>query len=232
MSGKYTTLLFDADNTLLDFNKSEYTSLVKTLEYYGVPVTEENIETYVKINQSLWKQLEKKEITKPQLKQIRFRRFFDTIGFDFKKDTLEVNEHYLGLLSECGYTMDGAQELCKKLSDKGYKLYIVTNGIAKAQARRLEKSGLLPYISDVFVSETIGYPKPDVRFFDYVLEKISEQDKSRIAVIGDSLSSDIKGAYDSNIDSIWLNLNNEPSPIGFTANHTVTSLKELEKIFF
>lgn len=230
MSRKYTTVLFDADNTLLDFSKSEHMSLIKTLEDYGVPVSAQNIKTYVEINQSLWKQLEKKEITKPQLKQIRFRSFFDTIGFKFDGDPLEVNEHYLGLLSECGYIMEGAQDICKNLTDKGYKLYIVTNGIAKTQARRLEKSGLLPYISDVFVSETIGYPKPDKRFFDYVLERISEQEKSKVVVIGDSLSSDIKGAYNSSIDSIWLNLNNEPSPVSFSPDYTVRSLKELEEI--
>lgn len=230
MRMKYTTILFDADNTLLDFDKSEHIALVKTLNFYGVDTSDENISTYVKINQSLWKQLEKKEITRAELKQIRFRRFFDAIGFSFNGDTLEVNEHYLNELSNCGYIMDGADELCKKLTEKGYILYIVTNGIAKAQNRRLEKSGLLPYISDVYISESIGYPKPDKRFFDHVLQNIAEKDKSRIVVIGDSLSSDITGAHNSSLDSIWLNLNGESSPVGPEPVHTVSRLNELEAI--
>lgn len=231
MKNKYTTILFDADNTLLDFSKSEHNSLIKTMEFYGVPVTENNINTYVKINDSLWKRLEKKEITKPELKKIRFRMFFDSIGFPFEKDALEVNEHYLGLLSQCGYTMDGAQELSKRLSEAGYELYIVTNGVAKTQALRLEKSGLLPYFKDVFVSEAIGIPKPDKRFFDYVLERINEKDKNRIVVIGDSLSSDIRGAENSGLDSIWLNLNNASLPGDLNPVATVTKLSEIEKLF-
>lgn len=232
MERRYTTILFDADNTLLDFSLSENRSIVKTLEYYGVEASSENVKTYVEINLALWKQLEKKEITKSELKQIRFKRFFDTIGFSFDGDTFEVNEHYLALLSECGYTISGAKELCEKLTDAGYKLYIVTNGIAKTQAKRLSKSGLLPYVSDVFVSEAVGFPKPDKRFFDYVLDRIDERDKSKVIVIGDSLSSDIKGACDSGLDSIWLNSNGAPSPDGFSATYTVTCLKELESILF
>ena len=231
MKNKYTTILFDADNTLLDFSKSEYNSLIKTLEHYGVPVTENNINTYVKINDSLWKRLEKKEITKPELKKIRFRLFFDSIGFAFGGDALEVNEHYLGLLSQCGYTMDGAEALTKKLSEAGYELYIVTNGVAKTQALRLEKSGLLPCFKDVFVSEAIGIPKPDKRFFDYVLERINEKNKNRIVVIGDSLSSDIRGAENSGLESIWLNLNNAPLPCDLHPVATVTKLSELETLF-
>ena len=231
MNKKYTTILFDADNTLLDFSKSEHNSLIKTMEHYGVPVTENNISTYVSINEALWKRLEKKEITKPELKRIRFRMFFDSIGFTFDGDALEVNEYYLSLLSQCGYTMDGAEALSEKLAEAGYELYIVTNGVAKTQALRLEKSGLLPYFKDVFVSEAIGIPKPDKRFFDYVLDKINEKKKDRIIVIGDSLSSDIRGAENSGLDSIWLNLYDTPLPCDLNPIATVTNLNELEKIF-
>ncbi len=232
MKNKYSTILFDADNTLLDFSKSERLSLIRTMEDYGVPIIENNINAYISINDSLWKRLEKKEITKPELKQIRFRTFFDSIGFTFHGDTLEVNEHYLSLLSQCAYTMDGATELSKKLYLAGYDLYIVTNGIAKTQAQRLEKSGLLPFFKDVFVSEAIGIPKPDKRFFDYVLERISEKDKSRIVVIGDSLSSDIRGAENSGLESIWLNLNGTAIPDDLRPVCTVSNLNELESLFF
>lgn len=231
MDKKYTTLLFDADNTLLDFDKSERMSLIKTMEHYCVPVSEENINKYVEINVGLWKLIEKKEITKPELKQIRFKRFFESIGFETDADTLEVNEYYLNNLSSCGYTVEGAEELCRKLFDKGYKLHIVTNGIAKTQARRLAKSGLTDYIGETFVSEAIGYPKPMKEFFDYVLDCLPEKDKSKIIVIGDSLSSDIKGAINSGLDCIWLNPARSPLPEDYNIKYTVSSLKELENIF-
>ena len=43
---KFTTLLLDADNTLLDFDKDEYQALVKALEHYSVPATKENTDLY------------------------------------------------------------------------------------------------------------------------------------------------------------------------------------------
>lgn len=231
MNKKYSTLLFDADNTLLDFSTAEHISLVRTMKNYGVPVNDDNIRAYVDINNSLWKRLEKKEITKPELKQIRFRLFFDTIGFGFSGDTLEVNEHYLELLSQCGYTMSGATELAEKLFLAGYEIYIITNGIAKTQAQRLKKSGLLPFVKEVFVSEAVGFPKPDKRFFEHVLQKIPEKDKNKIMVIGDSLSSDILGAANAGLDCIWLNAENTALPEGYRVDYTVNSLKELENIF-
>ena len=82
----------------------------------------------------------------------------------------------------------------------------------------------------MFVSEAIGIPKPDKRFFDYVLEKINEKDKNRIVVIGDSLSSDIRGAENSGLDSIWLNLNDASLPDDLNPVATVTNINELEKL--
>ncbi len=206
MSSKYTTILFDADNTLLDFDKDERQALIRTLEDYGVPVTKENIITYVNINKSLWKKIETGEITKPELKRTRFKLFFDAIDFHCDEEPLTVNEHYLSLLGEGGNTLTGAVELCKELKKEGYDLYIVTNGVAATQAKRLTKAGLLPYFTEVFVSETVGYQKPRKEYFDYVLNTVKEKDTSRILLVGDSLSSDIQGAMNVGLPCCWLNL--------------------------
>ena len=127
---KFTTILFDADDTLLDFHKDERQALEKALTHYGVPVTEENIKIYSDINQGMWKQLEKGEITKPELKRTRFKKFFEAIDFVCEEDPLTVNEYYLSLLGEGGNTLEGAVETVKALHEEGYELYIITNGIA------------------------------------------------------------------------------------------------------
>jgi len=152
MAGKYSTVLFDADNTLLDFDKDESCALRKVMKLYGVPVTEENVSKYSEINLGMWKALERGEITKPELKRTRFRKFFDAIGFQTDADVYEVNERYLSFLAEGGNTLAGAVELCRELKEKGYDLYIVTNGIEKTQKNRLKKSGLLPFFTEIFVS--------------------------------------------------------------------------------
>ena len=226
----YTTLLFDADNTLLDFDKDEKQALTGVMNEYGVPVSEENIRTYSEINQGLWKKFEKGEITKPELKRIRFGLFFDAIGFKTDADVFEVNERYLSFLSGGGNLLEGAKEICQKLSHKGYELYIVTNGVASTQAQRLSRSGILPLFRDVFVSETVGYQKPRKEFFDYVLQNIKEKDKSRILVIGDSLSSDIKGAINSSLKCVWLNRDSAPVPGNMKIDYVIENISQLGDI--
>ena len=226
----YSTLLFDADNTLLDFNKDERQALIRVLTEYGVPVSEENISTYSKINQGLWRQFEKGEITKPELKRIRFRLFFDAIGFHGDIDAFEVNERYLSFLSDGDNLLDGAKELCSSLKNKGYDMHIVTNGVANTQKRRLTQSGILPFFTNIFVSETVGFQKPRKEFFEYVLNNIEEKDINKILLIGDSLSSDIKGAVDSGIKCVWFNKDNAPLPESIKPDYIVNELDELYNI--
>lgn len=224
---KYTTLLFDADNTLLDFHKDERQALIRVLTHYGVPVTEENVKIYSEINLGMWKQLERGEITKEELKRTRFRKFFAAIGFECNEEPLTVNDYYLSLLADGGNTLEGAVETVKTLYEAGFELHIVTNGIAATQAKRLSRSGLLLYIKEVFVSEKIGYQKPRREYFDAVLEKISEKDKSKILVIGDSLTSDIKGAMNAGLPCCWLNHTGEALPEGYAVDYEIRDVREV-----
>ncbi len=230
MTEKYTTVLFDADNTLLDFDKDEDCALRKTMEIYGVPVTEKNIEAYVKINQGMWKAIEKGELTKPELKKTRFKNFFSAINFHCDDDPFEVNEKYLSLLGEGGNTLDGAVDLCRELKEKGYDLYIVTNGVANTQKNRLTKSGLLPFFTEVFVSETVGHQKPKKEYFDYVLTHIKETDKEKIILVGDSLTSDIKGAMNAGLKSVWLNLKGQELPVEYKPDYVIEDVREVRKV--
>lgn len=227
---RFTTLLLDADNTLLDFNKDEHQALVKALTYFGVPVTQENTQLYSKINQGMWKQLEKGEITKPELKRTRFKLFFDAIGFECEYEPLYVNEYYLNLLGEGGNTLEGAVETVRELKAMGKELHIVTNGVAATQAKRLKRSGLMPYITEVFVSETIGFQKPRKEYFDYVLDNITEKDKEKILVVGDSLSSDIKGAMNAGLYCCWLNHSAEEMPEEYSAHWEIGKISDLLKL--
>ena len=230
MSKKYTTLLFDADNTLLDFDKAENVALKKVMADYGLSVTEENCKTYSLINDALWKRFEKGEIEKSVIKTTRFKEFFEFMKVEEGYDPLEVNNTYISYLRDGGYTVEGANELCESLKKKGYDIYIITNGIALTQARRLELSGLLPSLEDVFVSETIGFQKPKKEYFDYVLRSVKEKDKEKVLVIGDSLSSDIKGAQNAGLDYIWYNHRKEEIPENISAKAIVGDIRELQNI--
>lgn len=227
---KYTTILFDADDTLLDFGKDETSALIKTLRNRGVPVTDENIKTYKEINVGLWKAIERGDIDKPTLKKIRFARFFEAIGFETDADTFAVNEEYLTSLGDGGNLLEGARELILNLKEQGYDLYIVTNGIEKTQKHRLTKAGILPFFSEIFVSEAVGYQKPRKEYFDYVLSHIKEKDIGRVLLVGDSLTSDIKGAEYAGITCAWLRHNPAADYSGYNPDFIIDSIAQVKDL--
>ncbi len=222
---KYTTLLLDLDETLFDFSKSEKFVIDKLMEKYNIPVTEEKRRLYSEINDEKWKKLERGELTRPQLFRERFADFFEKTGVTV--DTDEANLSYMRFLSQAGFILDGALEACEKLSEN-YMLYLVTNGTKIVQNGRLNGSPIMKYIKDAFISEEIGFNKPQKEYFDYVLEHIEEKDKSKILVVGDSLSSDIAGAINSGIDSCWVNRKNADIDSG--ATYTIGYVTELTEI--
>lgn len=226
---KYTTLLFDADDTLLDFDKDETDALSKILDECGIEKSDENISTYKKINVSLWKALERGEIDKPTLKKVRFNLFFEKIGYTPDEDPFIINERYLSYLGQGGNLLSGAKELITELHQSGYDLYIVTNGIENTQRKRLTKAGILPFFTDIFVSETIGWQKPCIEYFDYALSHIRETDKSKVLLIGDSLTSDIKGAVNAGIDCVWLR--HSPDTVtDLPCTHIIDEITQLKNI--
>lgn len=197
---KYTTLLLDVDETLLDFKLAENVSLKNALTRSGIEPTDERCARYHLINDALWKALERGEIEKDRIKTKRFELFYEEFGF--QGDPHASAGMYVEELSRAGYILPGAREFLDTVCDK-FDVYAVTNGIRAVQQGRFIAADINKYFKDVFISERVGYSKPDKRYFDYVLESIPEKDSSRILVVGDSPTSDIKGAQNAGLDSCW-----------------------------
>lgn len=221
---KYSFLLFDADHTLFDFNKSEYLALKSALEELGCPRTDAHIERYSDINVKYWKMLERGEIDKISLKLARFVEFGREFGFEDKAEAL--SDLYMENLAHESHLFDGALELVKKLSES-YRLFIITNGVKSTQDGRFGVSPITKYFEKIFISEVVGAEKPSIEFFDAVANGIEGFDKSRALVIGDSLSSDIKGASNSKIDCIWYNPMKKSAPEGWDITYTVSNFDEI-----
>lgn len=219
---KYTTLLFDLDETLMDFKKAEDNAITLLLEKYGIAPTQENKMLYSKINKSKWNALEKGEITRKELFLSRFAELFEILGIE--ADVAEANDEYLSFMAEGRFVLDGAEDVCRELS-KNYKMYIITNGSKKAQDGRLKNLPLTEFFDGVFISEEIGFDKPHRGYFDFVFENIPEKDRSKCLVIGDSLSSDIAGAVNYGIDSCWIN------PSDYKMSDATYQIKALDELF-
>lgn len=197
---KYSVVLFDIDDTLLDFPRSEKEALCEAFMLSRVELNEEMITVYQKINYELWKALERGEIERDELMTRRFENFAKFYGLEI--DFLKVANDYLDCLGKKIYFIEGARELLEALYGK-IRMYIVTNGLAKVQNSRYKLTGFDKIFDGMFISQEVGANKPDVRFFEYVAEHIVGFEKEKAIIVGDSLSSDIAGGINFGIDTCW-----------------------------
>ena len=198
---RFTTVLWDVDNTLLDFAYSQRISLAECFRSIGREMTEEELALYARINDDYWKRLELGEVTKEQLLTGRFLLLFEKLGIEGVDVDGFGARYQEGLGSHYSF-LDDSLAICESLRGK-VKQYVITNGVTSTQRKKLELSGLWDVMDGIFISEEIGYPKPHRQFFDYCLAHVDEREKSRILIVGDSLTSDIKGGIQAGIPTCW-----------------------------
>ncbi|MGL4346258.1 MAG: YjjG family noncanonical pyrimidine nucleotidase [Cellulosilyticaceae bacterium] len=224
---KYDVILLDIDGTLMDFEKAQDAAFEGMLTKHQIIYSDEIYDVYKKINKGLWEALERGETTKAQLKSLRFERFLEAIGM--QRDVAEVVKDYETLLGQGVYFIEGAEAICEQLKAH-CTVAVVTNGISTIQNNRLEKSGLKPYFDYIFISEEVGFEKPHKGFFEKVFEVVGITDRSRVLIVGDSLSADIKGGNNAGIDTCWFNPEGQLAKEGLTVTYNVKSLGQLSEI--
>lgn len=207
----YKIILLDLDETIWDFKAAETLAFKETMHKHGIPYGEEIASFYNVTNLGLWKALERKEVTKDELKALRFELTYKKALELYpdanipKVDGLTVNNTYMENISRYGIMLQGADTFLQKLDEirktKGIKVCYITNGISFTANGRIADSNIGKYADEVFISDDIGVEKPDVKFFNYVTNALNEADSSSYLVIGDSLTSDIQGAENAGMDS-------------------------------
>ncbi len=221
---RYDTILFDADGTLFDFLRCEDSAIRATFADFEIEPSDALVLSYSQINDSLWKMLERGEIEKSVLLYIRFELFCEKHGFS--RDAKAMAKKYMNELSEQAYFLDGAKELCASLFGK-VRMYIVTNGVDFIQRKRYKKSGLDVYFDDLFISGEIGYEKPSVKYFDAVSEKIPDFSKKNTLIVGDSLTSDIRGGINYSLDTCWYNPSGKSAPADMDITYIAKSFDDI-----
>ncbi len=220
-------ILMDIDGTLLDFEKCACNAFLKTAKALGLNFNEDDYAVYSKCNDKYWKKYEKHEISQNELKIKRFDETFSILGINMSGEVF--NPLYGENLSKQYIKTKGASDLLDYLYPK-YEMWAVTNGIAKTQHIRLHESGLDKYFKYIFISEEIGVNKPNKEYFDRCFEITGIKDKSECILIGDSVSSDMRGAYNANLTKCWYEpTGTSPCP-DFPIEYRVKSLAEIKKI--
>ena len=195
-------LFLDLDDTILDFHKAERIAIAKTIREFGVEPTEEILHLYHEINKWHWEQLELGTLTRAEVLVNRFGVLFERLGKEV--DATKCARAYERNLSIGHYFLPGAEEAVDALSKK-YRLFLASNGTATVQKGRMTSANLYRFFETVFVSQEIGYNKPSKAYFDACFATISDFDKEKAIIVGDSLSSDIKGGINAGIRTVWVN---------------------------
>lgn len=221
---RYTTILLDLDNTLLDFGKAEVHSFYHNCKEYGIPADEALLTEYQAINSALWRELELGQVEKGDLVVRRFATLFARHGFP--QNPVDFNRDYLAGLALQNFLLPGAEEICRALAPH-CRLFIASNGVASAQRSRLAGTPLPQYLTGVAVSEEAGAEKPDGRFFTYALALCGNPPKGEVLMVGDSLSADIAGGRAAGLDTCWYNPKGQPTPAGNSPTYTIHRLEEL-----
>lgn len=225
----YKYLLWDIDGTILDFLAAEKAAIKTLFNKYGFgECSDEMIARYSAINVRYWQALERNEMTKPEILVGRFREFFKSEGLDSSKAEA-FNADYQIALGDTVVFCDDSYNLLAKLKDK-YILAAVTNGTKVAQDKKLKRSGLDKIFDYVFISEEIGVEKPNKAFFDVVVSNMEIDNLNKALIIGDSLTSDIKGGNNAGIDTCWYNPKGSINDKGVKVDYEISNLNEISDV--
>ena len=197
-------LLFDLDDTLMEFKGPASEALQATFEKFEVSIDPETKALYHEINHQVWRECEDGKISIHDLSEVRMERFLQKIEHD-NISAHAFNDHYLTHLAEGSRFYDETESVLETLSRHGYKMAIITNGLQRVQRYRWENTFLPTYFKDIYIAEEIGRTKPHRYYFDYVHGALKRPDRQRVLVIGDNPVSDVRGAKDYGYRSCWIN---------------------------
>ena len=225
-------ILFDVDDTILDFHTAERNSITQTFDFFGIPVDEAVLRRYSEINLRCWEELERGTMSRDEVLVSRFEKLFAEMGVDAFSEL--VQDHYEALLESGHYFMPGAPELLETLFPR-YDLYLISNGNIRTQECRLKSAGIGHFFKGIFISEQIGANKPSRAFFDACFAAIPGFRREDALIVGDSLTSDILGGINASVRTCWFNPSGFPAKEDIRPDYEIRALSELpallEEIF-
>ena len=222
---KYECIFFDLDDTILDFGAAEAVAYSRALALYGIDRTDALLDRYHAINITWWEKHERGEATRDELLVERHRELFDELGIAADPAAFEAD--YRRFLGIGHWFVDGAEETLHALHDRGYRLFIASNGVSETQHSRLSGTGLVPLFEQIFISEELDANKPEPEYFRRCFARIPGFQIEKALLVGDSLTSDIKGAKAVGLPCCWYNPRRKPAPPELCPDFEISNLREL-----
>jgi YjjG family noncanonical pyrimidine nucleotidase len=227
---RYTTILFDLDHTLFDFDASEELAFADAMAAVGLTGGPEQLATYRRINDALWAAAERGEIRSSTIRNIRFAQLAEALGLDADAATVAaMADAFIAGLGEHGDLYPGTRDVLDALA-VGASLAVVSNGLGEVVYERMARLGLSEFFDSVVVSSEVGVAKPNPVIFGVAFERLGSPDKRSALMVGDSLTSDIAGGAAFGIDTCWLNWRRHRSGADAVFTHEIGNLVEVLSI--
>ncbi|PCF88648.1 YjjG family noncanonical pyrimidine nucleotidase [Staphylococcus intermedius] len=224
----YKVILFDFDDTLVDFHDAEVQAYAHLMRHYEVPSRIHNYKRFKEINQNHWEAFQRGEITKAEVLSHRFIETFETYDMTVNRQEADIIFRD-GLARAPIKWLTGVMPMLDTLSSQ-YTLAIVTNGVTDTQKRRIAQTNLHSMMNHIFISDQVGAQKPNVAFFEAVFEVFSQYDKKDFLIVGDSLTSDIQGGINAGIDTCWFNHRQLENQTTIQPTYTIEHIEALKEI--
>ncbi|MEH1931284.1 YjjG family noncanonical pyrimidine nucleotidase [Nostoc sp.] len=222
---KYKLILFDSDETLFDYKRCAREAFSITLSHFQIPFLRASyFEEFESINMEIWNDFESGKILHSTLYVERFKRFFSLNNIEL--DSKQFNAHYLDVIGQLSYLIEGANDICKALK-KYCTMVILTNGFPSTHYQRVKNSPLSLLIDKVVATYDYGYAKPDKRVFDIVFKLYPQISRDSILMVGDGLHSDVMGGINANIDTCWFNPYSKQNTLAVLPTYIISNLMEI-----
>lgn len=222
-------IILDLDDTLLDFTRGEIEGVTTLLTEQGVTDIAHGLQVYQAINTTVWQQIEQ-GAPRESLLNTRFAKAFGALGIQV--DGVALERRYHAMLDHNFYVLPGARDFLNTLQNRQFTLIAGTNGTKTIQLNRLEGSGIAGYFDRFFISQDLGVDKPDPAFFAAIFATYPDMTSDNTIMIGDHLASDIQGALNSHLDSIWYNPHHDANPAGILPTYEVASYTAAEQLLW
>lgn len=224
---RYPIVLLDFDHTLFDFDASEEAAFAAALALIELEPDEDHGAAYRTINRELWGAVERGELIPDQVHALRFERFVAHLGADVSP--VEVADVFATTLGSAGDLYPGARDVLDELAEVA-TLAMVTNALSVVQRTRIERLGLADHFAAIVISGEHGVMKPDPAIFDLAFDALGSPDRAGALMVGDSLSSDMRGGAAAGIDTCWLNPAGAEPADRADVTHEIASLAELPAV--
>lgn len=226
---KIKAVLWDLDSTLIDYHIPERNAIIRCFEDFNLgPCPEEFLTSYHDVNIKWWDKLEKGIMTKERITVGRFEEMLEKFGYDASIAS-EFNDDYMDRLGDMVCPIDGAIEVLSALHGKVIQA-IATNGVVKTQQKKIANSGFAQYVDKIYISGLLGADKPSVDFFNRILEDLPGLKKNEIMMVGDSLTSDMKGGNNAGLVCCWFNPQHKSPDPSLKIDYEISDLREVPEV--